>query len=198
MCAELPQIYATLSPGQNLATLRRALFDQVLARTAASRAPDIPSSALPDQKPAKVTSDAVSDDAEQIYREVGLDTLALALLADVPVHRPLHLTHNNLIGHWRWLRQVWRTCAYLPRVADPVTLMEMQPDVIAAIQQGRNNTAIALLRQSFQQLIADGNVETGTGYQTFLANLSVFCPFIGTELLWRQGLIVAPKDKRHV
>jgi hypothetical protein len=72
---------------------------------------------------------------------------------------------------------------------------EVQFDVIEEVWQGRNNTAIALLRSSFQQLISSTGALQANDYQTFLANLSVFCPFIGTELLWRQGMVTASKDK---
>jgi len=131
-----------------------------------------------------------------MYREVGLDVLTLSLLADVPIHRPLHLTQNSLVGHWRWLRQVWRLMAPLSDAAKLHAHMspaEVHHDILDALTQGRNNIAIALLRQSFQEIEDAGAAKWADSHQSFLANLTLFCPFIGTELLWRQGLITAPK-----
>lgn len=198
MRTQMPHIHQALTHGGNLGTLRQALFDTAKARTTPSRAQDKPIAIPPGPKPANVSTEAVSDDAAQLYRDVGLDTLALALLADVPINRPLHLTHNNLVGHWRWLRQVWRSCASVPRITTAPIPAKPQHDIVTALWQGRNNTAIALLRQSFQQLISNRQVQSGNSYQTFLASLTVFCPFIATELLWRHGLITASKDKGRI
>ncbi|MDG4718582.1 MULTISPECIES: hypothetical protein [Thalassospira] len=190
-----PKIQAILTPHGNLGALRQVLFEHAKACVATSRNQKNPATIRLGNKPAKVSTDTVSDDPEQLYREVGLDTLSLALLADVPIHRPLHLTHNNLVGHWRWLRQVWRLCSTVPLLTAEPMASEVQFDVIEEVWQGRNNTAIALLRSSFQQLISSTGAPQPNDYQTFLANLTVFCPFIGTELLWRQGMVTASKDK---
>ncbi|WP_430473744.1 hypothetical protein ACQ0MK_17830 [Thalassospira lucentensis] len=145
---------------------------------------------------AKVSTDAVSNSALEIYREVGLDVLILSLLADVPIHRPLNLAHSSLVGHWRWLRQVWRLMAPLSANAKPqahVTAEKVHSSIADVVAQGRNNIAIALLRQSFQEIEDADAAELADSHQSFLANLTLFCPFIGTELLWRKGLITAPK-----
>ena len=114
-----PDIYTCLSQGPDLATLRQTLFDTLFDSLLDQATGQTGTSHPPGKSPAKVTTDAVTDDAPQLCQEVGLDTLTLALLADVPIHRPLHLSHNNLIGQWRWLRQVWRVCAPLPPVSEP-------------------------------------------------------------------------------
>lgn len=141
--------------------------------------------------PAIVTTDALNESAEQLCDEVGLDVLSLALLADVPLHRPLHLTHNSLIGHWRWLRTVWRFSSELPGFA--MTQSDAQPDpaLISLLTEGKNNLAIAALREMFKQL--EQEAFAPERYLSFLGSLTLFCPFIGTELLWRQGLIDLPK-----
>lgn len=141
--------------------------------------------------PGKVTTDALTESAEQLCDEVGLDVLSLALLADVPLHRPLHLTHNSLIGHWRWLRTVWRFSSVLPDFAMLHSDAQPDPALISLQAEGKNNLAIAALREKFKQL--EQEAFAPERYLSFLGSLTLFCPFIGTELLWRQGLIELPK-----
>ncbi|HAI31379.1 MAG TPA: hypothetical protein DCM48_17895, partial [Thalassospira sp.] len=88
----------------SLGTFRAMLCGSVLQHAAEDSKV---SGAMPGY-PAKVTSEGIAQEGKQLYREVGLDIMTLALLADVPAHRPLHLTQHSLIGHWRWLRDVWR------------------------------------------------------------------------------------------
>ncbi|KJE34194.1 hypothetical protein UF64_17565 [Thalassospira sp. HJ] len=133
---------------------------------------------------AKVTADGFASNGSSLYNEVGLDILTLALLADVPAHRPLHLTQNSLIGHWRWLRDVWRYCAKHPQCDAPP---HPHNTVTTALQGGKNNLAIAQLRDLFKKVQQVPN-DSGL-YISFISSLSLFCPFIGTELLWRQGRI---------
>ena len=140
---------------------------------------------------AKVTTDALTEGAEQLCDEVGLDVLSLALLADVPSHRPLHLTHNSLIGHWRWLRTVWRFSSELPSFTMMQSDAQPDPALISLLVEGKNNLAVATLREKFKQL--EQETFSKERYLSFLGSLTLFCPFIGTELLWRQGLIDVPK-----
>ena len=129
----------------------------------------------------KVTSEGIAQEGKQLYREVGLDVMTLALLADVPAHRPLHLTQNSLIGHWRWLRDVWRETQSRPKY--DATAFQTQDAVSDALQNGKNNLAVAELRKMFKE------VQHAPENDGLLNSLSLFCPFIGTELLWRQGRI---------
>lgn len=141
--------------------------------------------------PAKVTTDVLTESAEQLCDEVGLDLLSLSLLADTPLHRPLHLTHNSLIGHWRWLRTVWRFSVGIPDFATVPSDAQPDPALISLLTEGKNNLAIAALREKFKQL--EQEAFAPEHYLSFLGSLTLFCPFIGTELLWRQGLIDVPK-----
>ena len=147
-------------------------------------------------KPAKVTTDALAENAEQLCSEVGLDVVSLALLADVPLHRPLHLTHNSLIGNWRWLRSVWRFAFELPHFRLEHSDPEPDPAISAFLTDGKNNLAIAVLREKFKQLGQEDFDQER--YLSFASSLTLFCPFIGTELLWRQGQIKASKAKGTV
>jgi len=165
---------------ESLTTVRAALYWSVVAHLI----PENTVSPTLRSHPAKVTTDGTSESGEQLYHEIGLDILTLALLADVPVHRPLHLTQNSLIGHWRWLRDVWRFAAFLP-CSPEVT--HAPNAVTTALQSGKNNLAIAHLRDLFKKV--QQKPEDPGLYISFLATLSLFCPFIGTELLWRQGRI---------
>lgn len=151
---------------------------------------------VPAQKSAKVTTDALAENAEQLCSEVGLDVVSLALLADIPLHRPLHLTHNSLIGHWRWLRSVWRFSAELPHVAAETSGPKLDLTIRAFLADGKNNLAVAALRAKFKHLEQEGL--DPENYLSFVSSLTLFCPFIGTELLWRQGLIKTPKAKGTV
>ncbi|MBO6770373.1 MULTISPECIES: hypothetical protein [unclassified Thalassospira] len=198
MRSQYPAMYAALS--KNLSALRRAMFDHVIAQATVTQNQGDQAKPPALQNDAKVTTESVSPDTQQLYREIGLDTLSLALLADVPIDRPLQISHNSLVGHWRWLRQVWRTCAnFSERMPHDGIKESPTPEIITAIDEGRNNLAIALLRQSFRDLESEDNSSSARSNRThhsFLANLTLFCPFIGTELLWRQGLIAGPKDRR--
>lgn len=144
-------------------------------------------------KPAKVTTDALTENREQLCDEVGLDVLSLALLADVPLHRPLHLTHNSLIGHWRWLRTVWCFSAELPAFGSEPSSTKPDPAIFSLLTDGKNNLAVAALREKFKQLEQEDL--DPQSYLSFLGSLTLFCPFIATELLWRQGLIKASKTE---
>jgi hypothetical protein len=165
---------------ENLTTVRAALYLSVVERIT----PDGTVLPMLRHDPAKVTTDGLTDCGIQLCREVGFDILALALLADVPAHRPLHLTQNSLIGHWRWLRDVWRFASSLPRF----TNVTNTPNAVTeALQSGKNNLAIAHLRDLFKKVQRESK-DPGL-YISFLTSLSLFCPFIATELLWRQGRI---------
>ena len=144
-------------------------------------------------------------------QEVGLDVLTLALLADVPLHRPLLITQNSLIGHWRWLRLVWRTLADATPTSECVKPMPVTPKSTFAtlyppLVAGRSNVAIANLRTMFQNLTARSETqsmqnslsESPDALHSFLANLTLFCPFIGYDLLCRHGLIKAPWIKGSI
>lgn len=87
-----------------LAALRVRMFDKIIQ----SIMSDTRSRVISHSHPAIVSADGLSQNTAQLCRDVGLDILTLALLADVPIHRPLTLNHNSLVGHWRWLREVWR------------------------------------------------------------------------------------------
>jgi hypothetical protein len=172
---------------ENLTTIRSALYLSVVKRTT----PDGTVSPKLQNNPAKVTTDGFSENGEALYHEVGLDILALALLADVPIHRPLHLTQNSLIGHWRWLRDVWRLASSLPRIPEATHTPNAMTE---ALQSGKNNLAIARLRDLFKKVQQDPK-DPGL-YNSFLTSLSLFCPFIATELLWRQGRIAGDPPGR--
>ncbi|RCK19690.1 hypothetical protein [Thalassospira lucentensis] len=159
----------------------------------------------------KVTTDFVVPDARTMCQEVGLDVLTLALLADVPLHRPLQITQNALIGHWRWLRLVWRTLADAKPATRCVDTMPATPKstfatLYPALVAGRSNVAIANLRTMFQNLTAHYETESvqnslpesQDALHSFLANLTLFCPFIGYDLLCRHGLMKAPWIKGSI
>ena len=164
----------------SLATIRTALYFSVLKASPPDFSPP------PSQRdhPAKVKTDETVGNGAQLYHEVGFDIMSLALLADVPAHRPLHLTQNSLIGHWRWLRDVWRVGYSRPQFT---ATMDTRNAVTEGLRNGKNNLAIAELRNLFKK-VQQGphNAEL---YISFLSSLSLFCPFIATELLWRQGRI---------
>lgn len=176
-----PEIFEAASG--NLSSLRATLFQSVQRQIlTASTQPSLSAG------PSKVTTDNLPNQSDQLCWDVGFDITSLALLADVPVHRPIHLTQNSLIGHWRWLRELWRYCANRAPAAhvNPTSPSAPTP-VTDALLSGKNNLAIAQLRSQFKQLeAAPRDVAL---YHSFLANLTLFCPFIGTELLWRQGLM---------
>lgn len=211
--AQRPDIYAALSG--SLATLRQTLVNATTAITTTGIAAtghviapgqiqgkghEIKSPMPP---PSRVTADFFDATAKTLYKEVGLDVLSLALLADVPGHRPLHLSHNSLIGHWRWLRLVWRTLSQTtpnPAQAQPIKTVRLSGAPHQTRAGNRNNIAIANLRQMFQALQGGSdpiNLEQvpHDKLYSFLANLTLFCPFIGCELLCQNGLIKAPWTK---
>lgn len=165
---------------ESLATIRAALYCSVVAASPLDFSPP------PSQPccPAKVTTDVTVGNGEQLCREVGFDIMSLALLADVPAHRPLHLTQNSLIGHWRWLRDVWRVGLSCPQCK---ATMDTRNAVTEALRKGKNNLAIAELRNLFKKVLH--HPDNPGLYISFLNSLSLFCPFIATELLWRQGRI---------
>jgi len=164
----------------SLATIRTALYCSVVAASPLDLSPP-PSQPY---RPAKVTTDETVGNGEQLYHEVGFDIMSLALMADVPAHRPLHLTQNSLIGHWRWLRDVWRVGCSRPQCT---ATMDNRNAVTEALLNGKNNLAIAELRNLFKKLQQEP--DNAKLYISFLSSLSLFCPFIATELLWRQGRI---------
>ena len=179
-----PEIVEAAS--ENLSSLRATLFQSVFGQIErvwpAKTQPSLPA------VPPKVTTDNLPNQSDQLCRDVGFDITSLALLADVPIHRPIHLTQNSLIGHWRWLREIWRGCANRAPAAHVNPTGPSAPTPVTdALLSGKNNLAIAQLRSQFKQLeAAPWDVAL---YHSFLANLTLFCPFIGTELLWRQGLV---------
>lgn len=165
---------------ESLTAIRAALYQSVVELNAT----DFSISPSMFAKSATVTTDGLSENGEQLYDEVGLDILALSLLADVPANRPLHLTQNSLIGHWRWLRDVWRYATSRPRFA---ATAHNPNGVTTALQNGKNNLAVAHLRDLFKKV--QQAPDDPALYISFLTSLSLFCPFIATELLWRQGRV---------
>ncbi|WP_296992529.1 hypothetical protein [Thalassospira sp. UBA1131] len=165
---------------ESLATIRTALYFSVLKASP----PDFSPSSSQRNRPSKVTTDETVGNGAQLNYEVGFDIMSLALLADVPAHRPLHLTHNSLIGHWRWLRDVWRVGSSRPQFT---ATMDTRNAVTEALRNGKNNLAVAELRNLFKKV--QQNPDNAGLYISFLNSLSLFCPFIATELLWRQGRI---------
>lgn len=148
-----------------------------------------------------VSTDSIDNDPASLQRQVGSDILCLTLLADVPLDRPLHITQNSLIGHWRWLRHVW---AHLSsqKVSDaseaesPELQESPKNDVIDEIAKECFNTAIAALRSEFKGLRTSQNASCDLDSRlSFIRNLTLFCPLIGTELLYRLGY--APYGTNH-
>ncbi|BDW98044.1 hypothetical protein MACH10_37290 [Thalassospira tepidiphila] len=165
---------------ESLTMVRAALYCSVIAASP----PDLSPPPSQPYRPSKVTTDETVGNGAQLYQEVGFDIMSLALLADVPAHRPLHLTQNSLIGHWRWLRDVWRVGSSRPQ---GTATMDTRNAVTEALRNGKNNLAIAELRNLFKKV--QQSPDNAGLYISFLNSLSLFCPFIATELLWRQGLI---------
>ena len=69
-----------------------------------------------------------------------------------------------------------------------------------ALQENRNNIAVAYLREMFHDLhkgscVRDIEQVDRDKVYSFLANLTLFCPFIGCELSCQYGLIKAPWTK---
>ncbi|BDW90935.1 hypothetical protein [Thalassospira tepidiphila] len=165
---------------ESLATIRTALYFSVHKASPLDFSPPLSEP----YRPAKVTTDETVGNGAQLYHEVGFDIMSLALLADVPAHRPLHLTQNSLMGHWRWLRDVWRVGSSRPQCT---ATMDTRNAVTKALRNGKNNLAIAELRNLFKKV--QQNPDNAGLHISFLNSLSLFCPFIATELLWRQGRI---------
>ncbi|MFH1805693.1 MAG: hypothetical protein ABID63_12490 [Pseudomonadota bacterium] len=132
-------------------------------------------------------------DSKTLIAELGPDIVWLSLLADVPLHRPLMLSHENFIGHWRWLRHVWTYYKEPGQKQLPQTA-EIPPDIITSLQQQKYHTAIAHLHLAFRALSAKpfGDTSDNTSparHLGFLTALQWFCPYIGAELLYRYGRI---------
>ena len=142
----------------SLATIRTALYFSVLKASPPDFSPP------PSQRdhPAKVKTDETVGNGAQLYHEVGFDIMSLALLAD----------------------DVWRVGYSRPQFT---ATMDTRNAVTEVLRNGKNNLAIAELRNLFKK-VQQGphNAEL---YISFLSSLSLFCPFIATELLWRQGRI---------
>ena len=170
---------------KSLASLRVWLFDKIMQSTV----PDRRSRKVSQSHPATVSADGLSHNPGQLCRDVGLDILTLSLLADVPIHRPHTLTQNSLVGHWRWLREVWRHGRDRPTISETLSdeTDQRATDLIDALTSGKNNLAIAQLRDCFKKV--QNTPEDSGAYLSFLYGLTLFCPFIATELLWRQGRI---------
>ena len=140
-----------------------------------------------------VSTDTIDNDPASLHRQVGSDILCLTLLADVPLDRPLHITQSSLIGHWRWLRQVWahlstQKVSEASGLESPEFQVSPKNDVIDEIAKGRFNTAIAALRSEFKSLPISQNASCDLDFRlSFIRNLTLFCPLIGTELLYRLG-----------
>ncbi|MDP2699232.1 hypothetical protein [Thalassospira sp.] len=128
-------------------------------------------------------------DSETLIAELGPDIVWLSLLADVPLHRPLMLSHENFTGHWRWLRHVW-TYYKEPGPEQLPQTAEIPPNILTSLQQQKYHTAIAHLHLAFRALSAKpfDNMPP-TRHLGFLTALQWFCPYIGAELLYRYGRI---------
>ncbi len=161
-----------------------------------------------------VKADGIDPDPKVLIAQVGTDIVRLALLADVPLHRPIRITHNSLVGHWRWLRQVWSCFSHdtnnialsaASSPATPNTITSTPPGNISGkiisdtrchIETGRFHTAIAALHQEFQTISSpERTSKISPARLSFLQDLTLFCPFIGTELLYRHGY--APDGPGH-
>ncbi|KZB52388.1 hypothetical protein [Thalassospira xiamenensis] len=140
-----------------------------------------------------VSTDTIDNDPASLHQQVGSDIICLTLLADVPFDHPLHITQSSLIGHWRWLRQVWthlstQKVSEASRLESPELQRSPKNDVIDEITRGRFNTAIAALRSEFKSLRFPQDASWDLDSRlSFIRNLTLFCPLIGTELLYRLG-----------
>lgn len=142
-----------------------------------------------------VLTDIVDNDLTSLYSQIGSDILCLALLADVPLDRPLHITQSSLIGHWRWLRQVWSRLAideqaftFMPEAQTHSLQDTPKSKIVDELAKGRFNTAISNLRSDFKSL--SNNSDSAKNLElrlSFIKNLTLFCPLIGSELLYRLG-----------
>jgi hypothetical protein len=138
-------------------------------------------------------------DIPTLIDEVGIDIVTLAVLSDVPLHRPRRLELEDLVSQWRWLRQVWQFFCRT-KVDNSHHISSNEADLITAksanivreISQARYNIAIADMRAMFQGLKkAPDNCNEPDQLQ-FLYLMRLFCPYIGHELLYRYGLVEKP------
>ncbi|WP_139834656.1 hypothetical protein [Thalassospira sp. MCCC 1A03138] len=142
-----------------------------------------------------VSTDIIDNNLTKLHSQIGSDILCLSLLADVPLDRPLHITQNSLIGHWRWLRQVWTKLAigeqaftFMPEAQTHSLRNTPKSKIVDELEKGRFNTAIANLRSDFKSL--SNNSDSAKNLElrlSFIKNLTLFCPLIGSELLYRLG-----------
>jgi hypothetical protein len=144
-----------------------------------------------------ILQDGISD-LPTLIDEVGLDIVALSVLSDVPLHRPRRLELEDLVSHWRWLRQIWQfscevedSCATRARVKiDPA--IANSAGIVQNIRQSRYNIAIAEMRTLFQDIRKTPANRHCQAQLQFLRLLCLFCPYIGHELLYRYGLVDQP------
>lgn len=142
-----------------------------------------------------VSTDIIENNLAKLHSQIGSDILCLTLLADVPLDRPLHITQSSLIGHWRWLRQVWTKLAigeqpftFMPEAQTHSLRDTPKSKIVDELEKGRFNTAIANLRSDFKSL--SNNSDSAKDLElrlSFITNLTLFCPLIGSELLYRLG-----------
>ncbi len=148
-----------------------------------------------------VSADIVDNDSASLHQQVGSDILCLTLLADVPLDRPLHVSQSSLVAHWRWLRHVWahlssQKVSETLKLESPKLQKNTNNEVIDEIAKGRFNTAIAALRSEFKSLRISPDASCDIDSRlSFIRNLTLFCPLIGTELLYRLGY--APYGTNH-
>lgn len=141
---------------------------------------------------------------DDLAKEVGLDVLALAVLADVPVYRPRHLELEDLVAQWRWLRLVWSHFCQPEKTEKANNAKDDIFDVASAVRsnrvlavtrqidQYRFNIALAELRKMFQYLRKSPANRQNPLQLCFIELLRLFCPYIGHELLYRYGAIKSP------
>ena len=141
---------------------------------------------------------------DSLTNEVGIDVLALAVLADVPLHRPRNLELKDLVAQWRWLRLVWSHLCQpenapmsnntKDNVLDVITTVQSESVVAVTrqIDQYRYNIALAELRKLFQFLRKSPANRQNPLQLCFIELLRLFCPYIGHELLYRYGAIKSP------
>ncbi|OSQ40405.1 hypothetical protein TMES_00920 [Thalassospira mesophila] len=149
---------------------------------------------------------------EDLTREVGPDIVTLAVLSDVPLHRPRRLELEDLVGQWRWLRQVWAffdtpdtnliganfgtaaiNNAHYNADDKPDLTLEIS-QITDAIVACRLHIAIASLRSLFQKIKQQPADVENQAQISFLILLCLFCPYIGHELLYRYGIVEIPEQ----
>jgi hypothetical protein len=142
-----------------------------------------------------VSTDIIENNLAKLHSQIGSDILCLTLLADVPLDRPLHITQSSLIGHWRWLRQVWTKLAigeqaftFMPEAQTHSLRDTPKSKIVDELAKGHFNTAIANLRSDFKSLSNNSDAAKDLELRlSFITNLTLFCPLIGSELLYRLG-----------